>query len=62
MRLTLERFCTVWMAGIAAEKLVYGDSQGGAEDRQQLVQALTMAGLPEIGFPQKERWGAATGN
>ncbi|PSB12684.1 ATP-dependent Zn protease [Pleurocapsa sp. CCALA 161] len=56
MRLSLERFCTVWMAGIAAEKMVYGDSQGGAEDRQQLQQALMMAGLPEIGYPQKERW------
>lgn len=56
MRLTLERFCTVWMAGIAAEKMVYGNSQGGAEDRQQLKQALMMAGLPEIGYPQKERW------
>ncbi|MEM8723486.1 MAG: ATP-dependent Zn protease [Cyanobacteria bacterium P01_G01_bin.39] len=56
MRLTLERFCTVWMAGVAAEKMVYGNSQGGAEDRQQLKQALMMAGLPEIGFSQKERW------
>ena len=56
MRLTLERFCTVWMAGIAAEKMVYGNSQGGAEDRQQLKQALTMAGLTEISYPQKERW------
>lgn len=56
MRLTLERFCTVWMAGIAAETMVYGNAQGGTEDRQQLKQALMMAGLPEIGFPQKERW------
>ena len=56
MRLTLERFCTVWMAGEAAEKLVYGNSQGGAEDRQQLKQALKMAGLPEVGYAQKERW------
>ena len=56
MRLTLDRFCTVWMAGIAAEKMVYGDSQGGAEDRGQLQQALTMAGLPEVGYAQKERW------
>lgn len=56
MRLTLDRFCTVWMAGVAAEKIVYGDAQGGAEDRQQLKQALTMAGLPEIGHAQKERW------
>lgn len=56
MRLTLERYCTVWMAGIAAENMVYGNSQGGAEDRQQLKQALTMAGLPEVGYGQKERW------
>ncbi|MEL6441815.1 MAG: ATP-dependent Zn protease [Cyanobacteria bacterium J06621_8] len=56
MRLTLERFCTVWMAGVAAEQMIYGDSQGGAEDRQQLKQALMMAGLPEIGYGPKERW------
>ncbi len=56
MRLTLDRFCTVWMAGIAAEKLVHGDSSGGAEDRRQLKAALTMAGLPEVGYPLKERW------
>jgi len=56
MRLSLERFCTVWMAGIAAEQMIYGNAQGGAEDRQQLKQALMMSGLPEIGYPQKERW------
>jgi ATP-dependent Zn protease len=56
MRLSLERFCTIWMAGIAAEQMIYGNAQGGAEDRQQLKQALMMAGLPEIGYPQKERW------
>ena len=56
MRLLLERFCTVWMAGEAAEKMIYDNAQGGAEDRQQLKQALMMAGLPEVGFPQKERW------
>ncbi len=56
MRLTLERCSTVWMAGIAAEKMVYDNSQGGVEDRQQLKQALMMAGLPEESYPQKERW------
>ncbi len=57
MRLTLDRFCTVWMAGIAAEKIVYADAQGGVEDRQQLRTALNLAGLPETVFGQKERWG-----
>ena len=56
MRLTLERFCTVWMAGVAAEKMIYNNAQGGAEDRKQLNEALIMAGLPEAGFAQKERW------
>ena len=56
MRLTLDRFCTVWMAGVAAETMVYGNAQGGAEDRGQLRQALTMAGLPEVGYSHKERW------
>ncbi|GAB4544941.1 MAG: hypothetical protein Tsb0014_39030 [Pleurocapsa sp.] len=56
MRLTLDRYCTVWMAGVAAEKMVYGDSQGGSEDRSQLRQALTLAGLSEAAYPQKERW------
>jgi hypothetical protein len=32
----LERYCTVWMAGIAAEKLIYGEVEGGAEDRQKV--------------------------
>lgn len=56
MRLILERCCTVWMAGVAAEIIVYDNAQGGAEDRQQLRQALIMAGLPEIDHSQKERW------
>ncbi len=56
MRLTLDRFCTVWMAGVAAEKIVYGNAQGGAEDREQLKQALAIVGVPEVGYPQKERW------
>ena len=32
----LQHYCTVWMAGIAAEKLVYARSEGGSEDRQKL--------------------------
>lgn len=52
----LERWATVWMAGIAAEKLVYGQSLGGEGDRQQLRQAFRLAGLPEINLPQKESW------
>ena len=55
--LTLDRLCTVWMAGIAAEKFVYDKAEGGSEDCQQLRIALNMAGLPTSVYDQKERWG-----
>ena len=56
IRLLLDRFCTVWMAGIAAETLVYGDAKGGREDRQKIKEALMSAGLSESVYQQKERW------
>jgi hypothetical protein len=31
----LNRYCTVWMAGIAAEQAVYGQAKGGQDDRQK---------------------------
>lgn len=31
----LNRYCTVWMAGIAAENAVYGQARGGQDDRQK---------------------------
>ena len=56
MRLTLERFCTVWMAGIAAENLVYSNAEGGGEDRSKVRTVLNMGGFPETVYQQKERW------
>lgn len=55
--LLVERLCTVWMAGIAAEKLTYGSSEGGEGDYAQLQMALKLAGLPEYSYPQKTSWG-----
>jgi hypothetical protein len=40
----LQQYCTVWMAGIAAEKLMYDKAQGGSEDRQKLQGVLFLAG------------------
>ncbi len=40
----LQQYCTVWMAGIAAEKLIYDRSEGGTEDRQKLRGVLFLAG------------------
>ena len=56
IRLTLERFCTVWMAGIAAETLLYGSAEGGEEDRQKLRDTLTSFGHPANEVVLKERW------
>lgn len=37
----LDQYCTVWMAGIVAEKIVYGSAQGGVEDRTKIRAILT---------------------
>lgn len=34
----VNRYCTVWMAGIAAETTTYGSAQGGDDDKVQLRQ------------------------
>ena len=36
----LRNYSTVWMAGIAAETLVYGDAKGGADDQTKLRSVL----------------------
>ncbi|PSB23885.1 ATP-dependent Zn protease [Stenomitos frigidus] len=52
----LDRYCTIWMAGIAAEMLIYGNVEGGADDRQKLRGLLAQLGLPPAELEQKERW------
>ena len=54
--LTLERLCTVQMAGIAAEKLLYGQAEGGESDRLAVRYTLKLAGIPEAVHTQKESW------
>jgi hypothetical protein len=56
MSLIVERFCTVFMAGIAAETLVYGSAEGGWEDRQKVRETLSLAGVSESIYQQKESW------
>lgn len=55
-QLILDRFCTVWMAGITAETLVYGDAEGGTDDRQKLQEALKLFGMTQGSSRQKEAW------
>ncbi len=56
MNLLLERLSTTLMAGIAAEKLIYKEAQGGNVDRQQLRQMMTEVGVPAPTHEQRERW------
>ena len=52
----LNRYCTVWMAGIAAEELLYGSAQGGSDDRQQVQALWQQLDRPAREGPLKLRW------
>jgi hypothetical protein len=54
----LQHYCTIWMAGIAAEKLMYNRSQGGSEDRQKLRGVLFLAGKQQQEIVQQENLAA----
>lgn len=49
---SLERYCTVWMAGIAAEEYLYQDANGGADDLLKLRAAIANTSNPDL----EERW------
>lgn len=52
----LDRYCTIWMAGVAAENIVYGNAEGGGDDRQKLRTVLTSLGFSPSTQEQKARW------
>lgn len=54
----LDRYCTIWMAGSAAEHLTYGNVQGGADDFQKLRLILQRLQFSPAAIQQKERWSA----
>ncbi len=54
----LDRYCTIWMAGIAAEHLVYNDAQGGADDINKLKKVLAPLGFSAAAQDQKQRFSA----
>ncbi|MFP3386311.1 hypothetical protein R0J92_22995, partial [Tritonibacter sp. SIMBA_163] len=56
VNLMLDRFCTVWCAGMAAETLQYGNAEGGGDDRAQLQSVLNDFGYPQNQRQQKEEW------
>ncbi|MEA5594148.1 ATP-dependent Zn protease [Rivularia sp. UHCC 0363] len=52
----LERYYTIWMAGIAAEKLVYNDANGGADDKNKIMGVLKSLGCSASICEQKQRF------
>jgi hypothetical protein len=54
----LDRYCTVWMAGAVAETLVYGNAEGGADDRQKFRTIWAQLRRSATEGEQKERWSA----
>jgi hypothetical protein len=52
----LDRYCTMWMAGIAAEALVFDRAEGGGDDQTRLGEALKIVGFSESAFQQKQRF------
>jgi hypothetical protein len=54
----VDRFGTVWMAGVAAETLVYGNSEGGADDRQKFRTLWAQLQRPPHEGALKERLSA----
>lgn len=47
-RQQINRYCTVWMAGIAAEAQAYGSAQGGEDDQRQVQQLWAQAQAAKV--------------
>ncbi|HLO86430.1 MAG TPA: ATP-dependent Zn protease [Nostocaceae cyanobacterium] len=52
----LDRYCTIWMAGIAAEILVFNSAEGGNDDQGKLIEVLQALGFSETAYQQKIRF------
>ncbi len=54
----LDRLCTIWMAGGVAEAMVYGNAEGGDDDRGKLRALLAQIRFSTADVQQKERLSA----
>lgn len=53
---SINTYCIVWMAGIAAEQLTYGQSEGGGSDRTQIRLLWSRLNGPNTNCDTKMRW------
>jgi hypothetical protein len=54
--LWIDRYCQVWMAGIAAEKMIYGEALGGDADVLALQRFWQTLDRPQGEVAVKQRW------
>lgn len=54
--LWIDRYCQVWMAGVAAEEMIYGDALGGDADVLALQGFWQALDRPQAEAPVKQRW------
>ncbi|AVZ30706.1 ATP-dependent Zn protease [Nodularia spumigena CS-584] len=52
----IDRYCTIWMAGIVAETLVFNHAEGGADDKNKLAGVLAGLGFSESAALQKQKF------
>jgi hypothetical protein len=52
----LNRYCMVWMAGVTAEQLVYGEALGGQDDRQKFIVLWQQLGRTVQQGLAQQRW------
>jgi len=55
---TIDRYCRVWLAGAAAEQLVFGSVEGAGDDRQKVAWLLNRCGYSAPQRKTKETWAA----
>ena len=52
----IDMYCTIWMAGVAAEQIAYGRSEGGGSDRTQIRLLWSRLNAPNTNCDVKIRW------